>query len=397
MERFPGGIAQMCSLKIHTIIALVFFWCLPTHAADINAASCSSTDVQNAINSASAGDRVIVPTGTCAWSTAVTIPNTKGITVSGGVATIISGQLILNPNSSNGSRITGFTFTSNDAVGTHGSKTTAAFRVDHNIFTGGGTMISTDGNAPGLIDHNTFTGNAAAEMIHNLGTGAGDTSGWTDDVTPGGANALYIEDNTFTYNASGNPAYFWGTSAVQAYYGARTVFRHNTLNMAQVDQHGTCGNVGARWWEIYENTFYVVLNGNQSNYMAIRDGSGVIFNNHKTGLPNGGAGSIELTDDCTGTYPDLYQIGRGINQMYSPAYVWGNDSSMSVVSGNPSNVQQGRDYFLSATQPAGLLRQELASDTSSTTYVYTPYIYPHPLQGASSAPTPPTGLAIVIH
>jgi len=33
-------------------------------------------------------------------------------------------------------------------------------------------MISTDGNAPGLIDNNTFTGNAAAEMIHNLGMGA---------------------------------------------------------------------------------------------------------------------------------------------------------------------------------------------------------------------------------
>ena len=116
---------------------------------------------------------------------------------------------------------------------------------------------------------------------------------------------VYIETNTFTFNATGNPAYFWGTSAVQSYYGARTVFRYNTLNNAQVDQHGTCGSIGARWWEIYNNTFNVVVNGNQSTYMALRDGAGVVFNNHVSDPQNnGGAGSIELTEDCTsGTYP----------------------------------------------------------------------------------------------
>jgi hypothetical protein len=48
-----------------------------------------------------------------------------------------------------------------------------------------------------------------------------------------------------------------GNSAVQSYNGARTVFRHNSLDFSQVDQHGTNGNIGARWWEIYDNTFNI--------------------------------------------------------------------------------------------------------------------------------------------
>jgi hypothetical protein len=259
-------------------------------------------------------------------------------------------------------------------------------------------FIETSGNAPGLIDHNTFTGGAASEMIHNLGVGA---SGWTDSLTPGSATMLFVEDNTFTYAASGNPAYFWGSSAIQSYYGARTVVRHNTLNMCQVDQHGTAGMVGARWWEIYENTFNVVANGNQSNYMALRAGSGVIFNNHKTGSANQGAGTVELVEEDSG-YPALYQIGRGINQQLSPTYVWGNDSSLAVGSGS-SNVVLGRDFYVSATQPASMLRQQSSTDSSSTTYSYTPYTYPHPLQsggGSQSTSTPPqapTGLSALVY
>jgi hypothetical protein len=60
---------------------------------------------------------------------------------------------------------------------------------------------------------------------------------------------------------------------MQSYYGARTVFRHNYLHMSHVDQHGTGGMIGARWWEVYENTFYVVQNGNQSEYIMMRAGS----------------------------------------------------------------------------------------------------------------------------
>jgi len=390
-------------MKIHIIVALALFWSSPAHANTIAAASCSQTDVQNAVNSASTGDTVQVP-GPCtaAWSSQVSIPNTKGITVIGGIGgtTILTNiGFSLSQNASSSSRISGFTFTSPGdgnggarAIITSGSSTSAPFRIDHNTFTNAAqsVFVATQGNAPGVIDHNVFTGGAASEMIHNLAVGA---AGWTDNVTPGGPQMLFVEDNTFTFNASGNPAYYWGSSALQAYYGARTVFRHNILNMCQVDQHGTAGNIGARWWEIYENTFNVILNGNQSDYVHLRAGSGVVFNNHKTGATNLGAGNIELVEEDTG-YPALYQIGRGINQNLSPAYVWGNDSSMTVV-GTSSNVVQGRDFFVSTTQPATLVRWELSTDSSSTTYSYVPYPYPHPLQNASSVAAP-TSVAAVI-
>ena len=53
-----------------------------THAATYTAATCSTSDVQTAINSASGGDTVIIPSGTCTWTSGVTISG-KGITVTG--------------------------------------------------------------------------------------------------------------------------------------------------------------------------------------------------------------------------------------------------------------------------------------------------------------------------
>jgi hypothetical protein len=336
-------------------------------AATLNAPSCSQSDVQNAINSSASGDTVIVPAGSCNWSS-LSIPGTKGITLMG-TGTIISGAVTLNQNATASSRITGFTFTSSDAVNIFGSKTSAPFRLDNCTFINSSqvSFINTTGNAPGLIDHNNLNAGQASEMIHNLGMGPNDTSGWSDDITPGSSNAVYIEQNSFTYNATGNPAYFWGTAALQSYYGARTVFRYNTLNNVHVDQHGTAGMIGARWWEIYENTFFTGTNVNQDNYIRARAGSGVIFNNHKTGSSNLGAGTIELMEEDSG-YPALYQIGRGKNQTLDPAYVWGNAASMSVGSGS-SNVQANRDFYLSARSG------------------YLAFTYPYPLT-ANGLPNP---------
>ena len=50
--------------------------------AQINAASCNASDVQTAINTATEGQTVTVPAGTCTWTSGVTITG-KGITVTG--------------------------------------------------------------------------------------------------------------------------------------------------------------------------------------------------------------------------------------------------------------------------------------------------------------------------
>src|SRR5688572_30520836 len=54
-------------------------------AASINAASCKSSDVQAAINTAQNGDTVVVPSGTCAWTTTVVMNKAIKLTTSGTV------------------------------------------------------------------------------------------------------------------------------------------------------------------------------------------------------------------------------------------------------------------------------------------------------------------------
>jgi len=397
----------MCNVMTagYLFIFLLFSVCLSSLSASgatINASSCSQSSVQSAVSSANNGDNIIVPRGTCTWTSAVVIPGSKGITLNGGGNTIITGTLDVTPNIAATTRVTGFTFhTVNNAILTHGcgglascgGVTSATFRIDHNTLDGGGIMVIFDGNAPGLFDHNTVSTNAAAaEMLHNVGMGPNDASGWLDSVQPGGPNMLFVEDNNFTNNASS----FRGTSAMQNYYGARVVFRHNTLTFCQFDAHGHYPYIGTRWWEIYENTFKIPANANQSSLIYVWGGTGVIYNNHVTGGPNTGLGNIYLYNDGPGPYPNLYQIGRGHAQKYSPTYVWGNDQEIPVTSGS-SYVQLGRDYFVSGLQPSSLLRQESALDTSTTSYQYVAYSYPHPLQaGSTGAPNPPTGLSAIV-
>ena len=364
------------------------------HASTVQASDCSSSAVQTAINSAANGDTVMLPSScSTTWNTGVTIPNTKGLTLNGNGAAITRGSLAsgvpvieVDINSSTSTRVTGFKFSDSQSSTGYfitvggGNESSAKFRIDHNTFTGLSMLTHIRVVSPiyGVIDHNTLTWSSNNEVIHYEAYGPNSTAGWSNAVVPGSANALYIEDNTFTNQTSGNPAYFWGGSAVQGYYGARTVVRHNNLTMAQIDMHGTAGMIGARWWEIYENTFSTqVANANQDTYIDLRAGSGVVFNNHQIGS-NGGGGYVKLREEDTGAWPQLYQIGRGQNQTSDPAYVWGNDSSMHV--GPSGTVTQGVDFFVSA-KPG-----------------YTPYTYPHPMvTGAAQAVTltPPTGLAVV--
>jgi hypothetical protein len=402
--------------KIQILTAIVLFSCLPSRANTITAASCSQTDVTTAINSASDGDTVQTP-GNCtvSWS-ALTLPNTKNLTLSGqGTTTITSAKnaIVMQASASVAQRVTGFTFTGSgdvnlgdiEALGSSAGKT---WRIDHNTFTNANpTVIVAWSNNPGLIDHNTFTLACGAEAIHNMAKGAGNNSGWQDDITPGGPNMLFIEDNTFSSPCSGG-----GQAVIEAYYGARTVFRYNSLyNEVYVDEHGTAGSVGARWYEMYDNTFYPSGHAIFATFQ-IRAGSGLIYNNHLVGSYSGNP-SLEFWEEDSGTWPLAYQVGSGINGYTNqhstcangtlntaPVHVWGNDAVITNATyGTPGSlIQQGRDFFIDSSQPAAIAQMEKSTDTCSTTYSYTPYPYPHPLQGQGQAqkPQPPTGLSAVV-
>jgi hypothetical protein len=58
------------------------FFSAMTHAATYTAATCGSRDVQSAINSTVRGDTVLIPAGTCTWTSGVTISG-KGIAIKG--------------------------------------------------------------------------------------------------------------------------------------------------------------------------------------------------------------------------------------------------------------------------------------------------------------------------
>jgi hypothetical protein len=373
-------------------------------AAVISAASCTQSDVQKALSAAKSGDTVTVP-GPCStnWS-GLNISGTTAITLNGGGNVTVSGSVNLNANASTPSRLTGFTFTSSGAVTTSGGSTSAMLRIDHNTFTGGGTMLNFCCNAPILFDHNTVTGTFSDEMIHNLGTGAGDYSVWTNDVTPGSPKMVYMEDNTFT----GTSGY---VNAVQNYYGAQIVFRHNTLNNAIFEAHGNT-YYKTRWWEVYNNTF---TNATQGMAGAIRGGSGVFFNN----TCSGSNCDIAFREDNVSTYPACNQVGRGISvtpggqpcangtstESLSPAYVWGNSpqsiacnqiSSWLSCSGTQTVINVSRDVFVSASQPAQLSRCQSAADRTAgcpINYNYVPFTYPYPLD-ANGLPTQKSGFLL---
>jgi hypothetical protein len=82
------------------------------YATTWTAASCNTSDVQSAINSAAEGDTVTIPAGTCTWTSGVTISG-KGITVNGaGSGRIIAydtGTLALQGSGTLSVPITGFT------------------------------------------------------------------------------------------------------------------------------------------------------------------------------------------------------------------------------------------------------------------------------------------------
>jgi hypothetical protein len=344
---------------------------------DATLANGASATVASGIAAASTGDCIQLPAScTATWTSQVSL--SKAITIDFNQCTItrsISGNTeILNIDPPTGlsslTRITNGNFVDNGgASGFNAAYMTitaavdSRFRIDHNTFGPADDVTHIrafhDDSVVGLIDNNTFSIDTNAEIIHNEGYGSGDAAGWGYTVVPGSEDAITIEDNVFE---SSMTVSFGGNSAVQNYYGSRTVFRYNEAHGAQFDNHGTGGNIGGRWWECYENDFYAHLD--MDKVFQMRAGTGVIFDN-RLHNESGAAGSraIVLWEEDSGTYPLLYQIGRGKDQESDPAYISGNTVindgggtdgfAISEYDGNLGDecddcIDLGRDYFLSA-------------------------------------------------
>ena len=367
--------------------------------------NCSSASTVNtALTNAASGDTIQCTTG--GWSSGtVTVPSNKNITLDGNSVSVTGGVIDINGSGTYQARVTGFAFSGSFSMEMDGTSIANGFesdlpwRVDHSTWncSTGGTKIVINWSA-GLIDHLTFTNvQAAEETIHIFGSPADNTTGWTNAHTPGSAKAVYFENNTAT-GAQGNSSCLF-----QMYYGGRVVSRFNTLNSIMMDVHGNVDYSG-RWWEFYKNS------STGSSVMCLRGGSGIIFGN--TG--DASAYFNEENNACSGGATGCDQVGRGQNWALYPAYYYGNstiDFNLNVggcspaISGAivanvdvydldsyqgtslPGTCTTGQGYWKtdegswnqSGSGGQGVLYKCTATNT--WTSYYTPYTYPHPLQG----------------
>jgi hypothetical protein len=275
--------------------------CLPlkTHAQTINAATCSNTDVQAALNSVTADGAVVnVPAGTCTWSAAVNYTQVFSTTIQGQStctgtgtqtpvctdSTVISGSesylsIITAPGKA--LRLTGFTFqvssTFNGLLHITGPST--QLRIDHNHFFHMQAVAVVDGPL-GVIDHNFFDMNTAQSVFNGVRVGNGKWNGynwgdgsWADFSYFGSSKFLFFEDNT-AYNGFIN----------DCNDGGRFVMRHNYFHDATMQGHEMESRMqGCRAFESYGNTFFAEAaqqsGADTSNSMLFRTGTGLIWGN----------------------------------------------------------------------------------------------------------------------
>jgi len=356
----------------------------------INAASCSSTDVQTAFNSViSSTTTVNIPSGTCSWTTQVTLTVPSGntsLTVQGQSSiatndangnpatfndvTIItdnyttqSGMLVINTNSNASGivRFTGITYQAGTGPPTSSGwqiislgSGSEQFRFDHNhpmvLSSSGQTFMRINGCTPGVADHNLvdLTSNNNGIQEWNLGSCYSDSLGegdqaWAHPTGFGTASAFFLENNTFN-NGFANDCYM-----------GSYVFRFNTFNenantasAIQTHPTGGAGRIrGCRSTEIYKNTMNVTSFMNAAVFFS--SGPGMIWGNPcASSSASGGVGckqwvqiesirTSNVTYTQTATPNGWGYCGTAFNGTGSN---W--DGSNSTSSGYPCIDQPGR-------------------------------------------------------
>jgi hypothetical protein len=436
-----------CLLALGAVLALGA--AEPAFAATISAATCSKADVTTAITNAADGDTVRIPAGSCTWSGGIS--TSKGVNIIGagqGTTIITSGGFDMNTPSGKSWRVSGFTLKGTSGFGVYGES--KAFRIDHITFDtlASGRVqnrhiwINPDnaGYVQGVIDHNIFTEPRGIQVHYRGSDQDGGNSQWMRSLGLGGPDAVYIEDNLFN-----NTNYSVSDPLTDCDGGGRLVFRHNTVKNSYFEMHDAiiAGLRGCRKWEVYENTFEMTYPAGMCSFIAMRGGTGVVFNNtflsktdcypeiiqmavYRTyqtaaspwnllcGLGTGNAclnGTSASPKNCTsdsqcggqagscikidGTallplgWPCRDQTGSDGNnpQVSKPALYWNNKQGSEFVgptvwgSTLQSYLQLNRDYCAGTTSmPASCNGQAVS---------YSPYTYPHPLAVGGPKPGAP--------
>jgi hypothetical protein len=336
---FLGGALAAIGKSIATAFVILSFVILcgqAAHAATINAPSCSSTDVQTAINSANNGDTVVVPSGACTWASPVNI-SSKGVTLQG--ATTCSGTpltcadntkitiggnghglTVTGASASQFVTVTGFTFVMGvscigGAVSFDGTPAAVAFRYHHNhdvIPTAAANSVGLSiTDVYGVIDHVVFDITDTTASDHSIDIfGDQPTAGYLSWNRPAGFGtnqAVYVEDSVFN-NSNQND------DVIDSYAGARNVIRHNIFNNTTVGFHGTdSGGYRSLFsTEVYNNTF-TNNSGRQLRAGTMRGGTGLWHDNTYNGSTPWYNVTLQLFRACSGDIQGSWQMCNGTN------------------------------------------------------------------------------------
>lgn len=446
LPKGTGPITMLMKRLSFIFLLSTLFSAALVHGATFTAASCNTSDVQTAINSAANGDTVVIPNGSCSWSSGISTG--KQITLQGATA----GGVTITHNAGSGTLLT-------VNIGSSFHTTIANL----NFLPGGGTgnYITVQGtgmvplmhdcrfNLPnfqlqqavqwnvtgGVIWNTTFesTQNLSGACGSQVGSDSGclvvkPTKNWDDASTLGaldttGTNNLYIEDSVFS-NVGQCP---------DMDDNARVVVRHSQIIGSSGLTHGPTSTYGGRQFEFYDNAMtYPNINRNLNRYFWTRAGTGVITGNSVQALSGQCYGNKDSftfivesatraqSHGCCTSYMCFHQPGSGSDgtsghtflspsqtpydsfQQSDPIYIWNNtgagqtnvglnDSDMSCSTGNTTATffVRNRDYFVDGT----------SNPNNGAKPGWARFTYPHPLRqgtGAGSSPAPPTNLQATV-
>ena len=299
---------------MRTLLALILLAiAVPCASAQtITAASCSSTDVQTALNAVTVdGNIVAIPacSSGVTWSTTVTYSGSHSITILGAGSQVTTGggdQTVIKDNLATSNltafavsvpsgktvRISGITLQNgtrsvvdNGSLKINCNDTIGELRIDHSHFANISTAIGLQ-DCFGVMDHNIFdepSGNNNYLHVwnanYNKSTSAGNGDGsWASADDFGTAKFIYLENNVIN------------TGTDDCTFGGRVVGRFNTMNTGGNWQTHPTGGGGAdergcRAYEVYQNSVSTGLppTSPQFNFFFLSSGVALVWGNGATG------------------------------------------------------------------------------------------------------------------
>ena len=248
-----------------------------------------------------------------------------------------------------------------------------------------------------------------------------DNGSWSTNSTMGmddtnGTTNFYVEDCDFH-------AYL---TAMDFDDNSRAVVRYNSIDNCSMGNHGAdTSNIGVRHFELYDNELIFDNFGSNCEpqqdvqwFFWVRGGTGVITDNILPSITSqcgGTKSNIPLSvlntrrDSgpycCWTTYPAPHQPGQGYGNgavlhsfsdspcaagdfsyyiFAEPIYIWNNTGT----AGNSTALNEDTTDQCSNNQHVADYIQEGRDYIIGLKPGYTKFTYPHPLRGASPAPTP---------